>query len=114
MNNYPDLLLRQITVILNDPATTTKVKRCLLRDHLKLSEKSVNELCPKDPETTLVTQHDYDPGAIREQLTRKPREESRNATEPCARRSRPVAGLDRRGRFLSSCDGSGRIIRGVP
>jgi hypothetical protein len=78
MNNYPDLLLRQITVILNDPATTTKVKRCLLRDHLKLSEKSVNELCPKDPETTLVTQHDYDPGAIREQLTRKPREESRN------------------------------------
>ncbi len=46
--NYPDPLLRQITVILNDPAITTKVKRALLRDHLKLSEKSVNELCPKE------------------------------------------------------------------
>jgi hypothetical protein len=31
---------------------------------------------------SLRTQHDYDPGAIREQLTRKPREESRNAVAP--------------------------------
>jgi hypothetical protein len=33
---------------------------------------------------SLRTQHDYDPGAIREQLTRKPREESRNAVDPGA------------------------------
>lgn len=44
--NHP--IGRQVMEILNDPSLTTKVKRILLRDHLKLSETSVNELCPKD------------------------------------------------------------------
>jgi len=55
--NYPDPLLRQITAILNDPSTTDKVKRVLLRDHLKLSERLVEELVPKAPTVTIPAWH---------------------------------------------------------
>jgi hypothetical protein len=64
MNN-PALL--EITSILNDPMLTTKVKRALLRDKLKLSETSIDELCPRDayPGQTLCIHGDPSPMTCR-------------------------------------------------
>ena len=36
----------EATKILNDQNINTKVKRALLREKLKLSEKTIDELCP--------------------------------------------------------------------
>lgn len=44
----PDPTVLEILSILNDATLTTKVKRALLRDRLKLSEQSIDELCPRE------------------------------------------------------------------